>query len=210
MEPEDEEEIPMTRSEPPDLEQGYVSHQYALVSKVPTEVFDCEEGIPNGQSLHDKYLIAIQMTNKDNGSRDLEVFWATPDQTLEDWVLGRVVLEGTKLVLDPPHVGDVSLPLETKLHQIGDIIHCQFTIAERNTTQPELLTFFQEGEPIATVLPCAGMRVFEVFPTHHWKGEYYTHDGFVIPPDRPIFRSKRFTLMIPLYFVNPCMRNLLN
>ena len=53
-----------------------------------------------------------------------------------------------------------------------------------------MLTYFQEGEPVATVLPYPGMRVFEVFPSHHWTGQYFTHDGFVIPPDRPVFTEQ--------------------
>ena len=202
LEPEDDEEVPVIppdgRTDSPDAEFEYVSHQYALVSRVPNNAFEGEGEIPNGQSLQDKYLIAVQMTNKDDGRHDLEVFWATPDQTIEDWVLGRVVLEGTKLVLDPPHVGGINLPFESKLHQIGDIIHCRYTITPRTPNTPEMLTYFQEGEPVATVLPYPGMRVFEVFPSHHWTGQYFTHDGFVIPPDRPVFTEQAIHLDDPL------------
>ena len=88
------------------------------------------------------------MTNKEDGKHDLEVFWATPDQTIEDWVLGRVVLEGTKLVLDPPHVGEITLPFDSKLHQIGDIIHCRYTFAPRTQNTPEMLTYFKKVNPL--------------------------------------------------------------
>ena len=42
------------------------------------------------------------------------------------------------------------------------------------------------------------MRIFEVFPSHHWTGQYFTHDGYVIPPDRPVFSEQEIHLDDPL------------
>ena len=134
-----------------DHQPAYHDCQYALVSSVPTEILDGDTEVPNGQCLQDKYLIAVQMTNSETRSTDLEVFWATPDQTIEDWVLGRVVLDGSKMMLDPPEIDDRTLPLDSKLHQLGNIIHCRYTQVPRPLNSPEMLTFFQDGEPIASV-----------------------------------------------------------
>ena len=50
-----------------------------------------------------------------------------------------------------------------------------------------VLTLMEEGELAAQTTAPPGFRLFEIFRQHHWSGTYYTEDGFIVPPDRPIF-----------------------
>ena len=48
----------------------------------------------------------------------------------------------------------------------------------------------EEGQLVAEATARPGFRLFEIFRQHHWSGTYYTEDGFIVPPDRPIFESQ--------------------
>ena len=162
--------------------------QYRLLNDMADACYERGD-VPHAQTHEGKYLVAIQMTNEDTHESNLELFWTTPDQTVEDWILGRT-MKGTHIQFEAPHVGPMTVALHERLHQVGDIFQCSFKELPRRVCRLQLITFMEEGVQIAQATVPFGTRICEIFNTHHWNGTYCTTDGMIIPPDQPIFEEQ--------------------
>lgn len=106
---------------------GNVQNRSDLFSMVMDKVENCDfdhDEIPPSQDVRDKYLVAIQVRKQDTQETDMEIFWTTPDQTVGDWIMGRVTMEGSNIQFDAPRIGSKIVSLHERLDQLGDI--CNF------------------------------------------------------------------------------------
>ena len=111
-----------------------------VLNKIENREFDCDD-IPPSQAVHDKYLVAIQVRNQDIQGTDMEIFWTTPDQTVGDWIMGRVTMEGSNIQFDAPRIGSKIVSLHERLHQLGDILQLTFKEAKRDVVMLRVLLF---------------------------------------------------------------------
>ena len=106
---------------------GNVQNRSDLFSMVMDKVENCDfdhDEIPPSQDVRDKYLVAIQVRKQDTQETDMEIFWTTPDQTVGDWIMGRVTMEGSNIQFDAPRIGSKIVSRHERLDQLGDI--CNF------------------------------------------------------------------------------------
>ena len=173
--------------------------QYDLLSKVTLE--EDEMDIPCSQTLEETYMTAVQVHDSSQSTSDIEVFRVTPEQDVEDWILAKVSLEGSQIQFNAPRINGQVVVLSEKLHQLGDILQIDMTCSPRTVSTLQcVVIFLEEGVEMAKATVPFGTRLFEVFGTHHWNGQYYSEDGWIIPADRPIFQDQNVYLDDPLRY----------
>ena len=77
-----------------------------------------------------------------------------------------------------------------KLFQLGDILRMTYREVKRDVEGFVIVTLMEEGDFVAQTTGKPGFRLFEILGRHHWNGTYFDEDGFIVPPDRPIFESQ--------------------
>ena len=146
-------------------------------------------------------MTAVQVYDSSQSTSDIEVFRVTPEQDVEDWILAKVSLEGSQIHFNAPRINGQVVVLSEKLHQLGDILQIEMTCCPRPVSTVQcVVNFFEQGIETAKATVPFGTRLFEVFVTHHWSGQYYSEDGWVIPADRPIFQDQSVYLDDPLRY----------
>ena len=182
--------------------------QYDLLSKATFE--ENEDDIPCSQTLEDTYITAVQVHDPSQSTSDIEVFRVTPEQDVEDWILAKVSLEGSQIQFNAPHINGQVVVLSEKLHQLGDILQVDVTCCPRPVSTVQCIVhFFEQGFETAKATVPFGTRLFEVFVTHHWSGQYYSEDDGLFLQIAQFFRTRVSTWMIHYDIIKSMLKNLL-